>query len=135
MVKAVFNQRRKTIRNSLRAAFGDLGGDEHAFFPLRPEVLNVAQFVELTDWVAGRLPRNNSNLILIHEKDHLLGLLLAGNIGLQGGRHGGAACEYLDNPLGIDVTSPRLRVGKSFPASAGTARPLTAFWWPLLRNC
>ena len=53
------NQRRKTIRNSLRAAFGDLGGDEHAFFPLRPEVLNVAQFVELTDWVAGRLPRNN----------------------------------------------------------------------------
>ena len=59
VVKAVFNQRRKTIRNSLRAAFGDLGGDEHAFFPLRPEVLNVAQFVELTDWVAGRLPRNN----------------------------------------------------------------------------
>ena len=55
VVKAVFNQRRKTIRNSLRAAFGD----EHAFFPLRPEVLNVAQFVELTDWVAGRLPRNN----------------------------------------------------------------------------
>ena len=42
VVKAVFNQRRKTIRNSLR-----------------PEVLNVAQFVELTDWVAGRLPRNN----------------------------------------------------------------------------
>ena len=59
VVKAVFNQRRKTIRNSLRAAFGDLGGDEQAFFPLRPEVLNVAQFVELTDWVAGRLPRNN----------------------------------------------------------------------------
>ena len=59
VVKAVFNQRRKTIRNSLRAAFGDLGGDEHAFFPLRPEVLNVAQFVELTDWVAGRLARNN----------------------------------------------------------------------------
>ena len=59
VVKAVFNQRRKTIRNSLRAAFGDLGGDEHVFFPLRPEVLNVAQFVELTDWVAGRLPRNN----------------------------------------------------------------------------
>ena len=59
VVKAVFNQSRKTIRNSLRAAFSDLGGDEHAFFPLRPEVLNVAQFVELTDWVAGRLPRNN----------------------------------------------------------------------------
>ena len=59
VVKTAFGQRRKTIRNSLRAAFGDLGGDEHAFFPLRPEVLNVAQFVELTDWVAGRLPRNN----------------------------------------------------------------------------
>lgn len=33
VVKAVFNQRRKTIRNSLRAAFGDLGGDEPCVFP------------------------------------------------------------------------------------------------------
>lgn len=52
VVKATFNQRRKTIRNSLRAAFGDLRGEEHEYFPLRPEVLGVAQFVELTNWVA-----------------------------------------------------------------------------------
>lgn len=51
VVKAVFNQRRKTIRNSLRAAFGDLGGAEHETFPLRPEVLGVEQFVQLTQWV------------------------------------------------------------------------------------
>lgn len=55
VVKAVFNQRRKTIRNSLRAAFGDLGGAEHEFFSLRPEVLGVAQFVELTHWVQRHL--------------------------------------------------------------------------------
>lgn len=51
VVKAVFNQRRKTIRNSLRAGFGDLGGQEHEFFPMRPEMLSVDQFVELTQWV------------------------------------------------------------------------------------
>lgn len=55
VVKATFNQRRKTIRNSLRAAFGDFGGAEHEFFSLRPEVLGVAQFVGLTDWVQRHL--------------------------------------------------------------------------------
>jgi len=40
------------IRNSLRAAFGDFGGAEHPFFSRRAEQLSVAQFVELTDWVA-----------------------------------------------------------------------------------
>ena len=55
VVKAAFNQRRKTIRNSLRAAFGDFGGAEHEFFSLRPEVLGVAQFVGLTDWVQRHL--------------------------------------------------------------------------------
>ena len=55
VVKAVFNQRRKTIRNALRAAFGDFGGAEHEFFSLRPEVLGVAQFVGLTDWVQRHL--------------------------------------------------------------------------------
>ena len=38
----------------------------------------------------------------------LLGLLLAGNIGLRAAGTEGLRCEYLDNPLGIDVTSPRL---------------------------
>ena len=55
VVKAVFNQRRKTVRNSLRAVFGDLGGEEHDTFPLRPEVLGVDRFVDLTNWVEARL--------------------------------------------------------------------------------
>ena len=55
VVKATFNQRRKTIRNSLRAVFGDLGGEEHVYYPLRPETLSVERFVELTNWVAERI--------------------------------------------------------------------------------
>lgn len=55
VVKATFNQRRKTIRNSVRAAFGDLGGDEHPFFGLRPEKLGVKEFEELTRWVGERI--------------------------------------------------------------------------------
>ena len=55
VVKAVFNQRRKTIRNSLHAAFGDLRGEEHDYFSLRPEVLSVKQFEEMTRWVGERI--------------------------------------------------------------------------------
>ena len=50
-VKASFGQRRKMIRNSLRAVF-DFGGEEHAFFSKRAEQLSVEDFVELTNWVA-----------------------------------------------------------------------------------
>ena len=50
VVKAVFNQRRKTIRNSLKAVFGDMTG-ESRFHGLRPEQLSVGDFVELTLWV------------------------------------------------------------------------------------
>ena len=52
VVKASFGQRRKMIRNSLRAAFGNFGGEEHRFFTQRAEQLSVADFVELTNWVA-----------------------------------------------------------------------------------
>lgn len=55
VVKATFNQRRKTIRNSLRAGFGDFGEATHPFFELRPEVLGVPEFVELTRWVEEQL--------------------------------------------------------------------------------
>ncbi len=54
VVKAAFGQRRKMLRNSLRAVFGDFGGAEHPFFTDRAEKLSVAQFVELTNWVAER---------------------------------------------------------------------------------
>ena len=52
VVKASFGQRRKMIRNSLKSVFGDFGGAEHPFFTRRAEQLSVADFVELTHWVA-----------------------------------------------------------------------------------
>ena len=51
VVKASFGQRRKMLRNSLKAAFGNFGGLEHRFFTMRAEQLSVADFVELTQWV------------------------------------------------------------------------------------
>ena len=50
VVKATFNQRRKTIRNSLRSMFPGIE-ETHEFFSLRPEVLSVEQFEELTRFV------------------------------------------------------------------------------------
>ena len=52
VVKAAFGQRRKMLRNALRAAFGDFGGAEHPFFTQRAEQLSVGDFVALTNWVA-----------------------------------------------------------------------------------
>jgi 16S rRNA (adenine1518-N6/adenine1519-N6)-dimethyltransferase len=47
VVKMSFNQRRKTIRNSIKQLIS--GTDfEHPFLTLRPEVLSVEQFIELT---------------------------------------------------------------------------------------
>lgn len=51
VVKASFNQRRKTLRNSIKSAF-ELKRDDYPDFHLRPEQLSVAQFVNLTCWVA-----------------------------------------------------------------------------------
>ena len=50
VVKACFNQRRKTLRNSVKAAF-DLKREDYPEFGLRPEQLSVEQFVELTRWI------------------------------------------------------------------------------------
>lgn len=52
VVKASFGQRRKMLRNSLKAVFGTFGGEEHRFFSERAEQLGVADFVELTNWIA-----------------------------------------------------------------------------------
>jgi len=46
VVKAGFNHRRKTLRNSLKGHFL-LPPKPHAYFSLRPEQLSVAQFIEL----------------------------------------------------------------------------------------
>jgi 16S rRNA (adenine1518-N6/adenine1519-N6)-dimethyltransferase len=50
VVKACFNQRRKTLRNSVRSAF-DLKREDYIDFGLRPEQLSVDQFVQLTKWI------------------------------------------------------------------------------------
>jgi 16S rRNA (adenine1518-N6/adenine1519-N6)-dimethyltransferase len=61
VVKTTFNQRRKTIRNSLRAGFPGLEG-EHPFFARRPEQLSVADFTALTRWVEEELRIRNQEL-------------------------------------------------------------------------
>jgi 16S rRNA (adenine1518-N6/adenine1519-N6)-dimethyltransferase len=50
VVKSCFNQRRKTLRNSVKAAF-DLTREDYHEFGLRPEQLSVEQFVRLTRWI------------------------------------------------------------------------------------
>ena len=57
VVKASFGQRRKMLRNSLKAVFGNFGGEEHPFFTRRAETLSVGEFVDLTNWVAERLEK------------------------------------------------------------------------------
>lgn len=50
VVKAGFNQRRKTLRNSIKSAF-TLKNEDYRDFALRPEQLSVSQFIELTNWI------------------------------------------------------------------------------------
>lgn len=53
VIKATFNQRRKTIRNSLKAiAYNRESFPDSPLLSERPEQLSVAQFVELTNLVA-----------------------------------------------------------------------------------
>jgi 16S rRNA (adenine1518-N6/adenine1519-N6)-dimethyltransferase len=54
VVKACFNQRRKTLRNSVRAVF-ELKTEDYPLFHLRPEQLSVNQFVDMTNWIEGNL--------------------------------------------------------------------------------
>lgn len=49
VVKMAFNQRRKTLRNSLKGLFGsDYAGYSDPIFSLRPEQLGVEDFIRLT---------------------------------------------------------------------------------------
>ena len=50
VVKACFNQRRKTLRNSVRAAF-QLKREDYHEYGMRPEQLSVNQFIQLTRWI------------------------------------------------------------------------------------
>ncbi|UCG28601.1 MAG: 16S rRNA (adenine(1518)-N(6)/adenine(1519)-N(6))-dimethyltransferase RsmA [Bacteroidales bacterium] len=53
LVRAGFNQRRKTLRNSLKTILLNLELD-HEFMKQRPEQLQVEQFIELTRVVEGK---------------------------------------------------------------------------------
>lgn len=56
VVKTAFNQRRKTLRNSLRPLIGDRVGQlTDEVFNRRPEQLSVAEFIELTKLIDGVL--------------------------------------------------------------------------------
>ena len=57
VVKACFNQRRKTLRNSVRAVF-ELKTEDYQLFHLRPEQLSVNQFIDLTNWIEKNLKGN-----------------------------------------------------------------------------
>jgi 16S rRNA (adenine1518-N6/adenine1519-N6)-dimethyltransferase len=57
VVKACFNQRRKTLRNSVRAAF-TLKSEGFPLFSLRPEQLSVSQFIDLTNWIEENIKRD-----------------------------------------------------------------------------
>lgn len=50
VVKMSFNQRRKTIRNSIKALLPETY-EENPMLQLRPERLGVEEFIELTNWI------------------------------------------------------------------------------------
>jgi 16S rRNA (adenine1518-N6/adenine1519-N6)-dimethyltransferase len=52
VVKLAFNQRRKTMRNSLKSMINSDNLKEDSIFDLRPEQLSVEQFIELTQKIA-----------------------------------------------------------------------------------
>ncbi len=61
VVKTTFNQRRKTLRNSIKPILGkDCSLTQDALFDKRPEQLSVQQFIDLTNMVEEELGKNNS---------------------------------------------------------------------------
>ncbi len=57
LVKMTFQQRRKTIRNSLKTILLNLS-DDFWLLSMRPEQLSVSEFVELTNWVDSQLEKD-----------------------------------------------------------------------------
>ena len=52
VVKQAFNQRRKTMRNSLKSMINSDNLKEDSIFDLRPEQLSYEQFITLTQKIA-----------------------------------------------------------------------------------
>lgn len=59
VVKAGFNQRRKTLRNALSGTLSKDKMDTHIFFEKRAEQLSVTQFIELTQHVENLLNKQD----------------------------------------------------------------------------
>ena len=59
VVKTVFNQRRKMIRNSIRPILLNLESD-FELLSKRPEQLDVQQFIELTRWISAQLAQSTN---------------------------------------------------------------------------
>lgn len=57
VVKAAFNQRRKTLRNSLSSVVSRDKMSSHPFYELRAEKLSVADFIELTNDISVSISR------------------------------------------------------------------------------
>jgi 16S rRNA (adenine1518-N6/adenine1519-N6)-dimethyltransferase len=51
VVKTGFNQRRKTLRNALKSLIGEFS-TTHSLLDKRAEQLDVASFIELTNWIS-----------------------------------------------------------------------------------
>lgn len=54
IIKICFNQRRKTIRNSIKPLLNGNVAITSPYFDMRPEQLSVEQFIELTNILSGR---------------------------------------------------------------------------------
>ncbi len=61
VVKAGFNQRRKTLRNALAAVLPKDQMDTHLYFEKRAEQLTVEDFIQLTLHVSTLMQRNSQN--------------------------------------------------------------------------
>ena len=61
VVKMVFNQRRKTIRNTLKSILPNISQSDHPYFSKRPEQLSPTDFIELTNVVSQMTSAQSSN--------------------------------------------------------------------------
>jgi 16S rRNA (adenine1518-N6/adenine1519-N6)-dimethyltransferase len=59
VIKTGFNQRRKTLRNALKSLIGEFT-TTHPMLDKRAEQLDVASFVELTNWIATNQSKHTS---------------------------------------------------------------------------
>ncbi len=68
VVKTTFNQRRKTLRNSIKPILGkDCSLTQDALFDKRPEQLSVQQFIDLTNMVEEELGKLTAKRVLSSE--------------------------------------------------------------------